>query len=80
MNSKWSGCLHSRLSGQELGLEKVSSATSTLRIGVAEVVRLQKNRTLTSSATPKSSIDGALGVSATPNEKESSGRLPAPGV
>ena len=36
------------------------SVASTLRLGVAEVVRLQRSRTLTSSATQKPSLDKAL--------------------
>ena len=37
-----------------------ASVSSTLKSGVAEVVRLQENRTLTSSATPKLSVDEGL--------------------
>src|SRR5262245_1936057 len=45
------------------------SVSSTLVLWVAEVVRLQRTRTLTSSATPKSSVEGALGGRREPEAK-----------
>src|ERR1017187_3612023 len=49
--------------GNSPNKHKLSSASSTLNLGVDEVVRLQEIRTLTSSATPIFSVDDALASS-----------------